>query len=191
MHENKFDPKKLKKLNDPGRLVDIPPDYIWKRLDVAEPGVVVEIGAGTAFFGVAFLPYAKGATIYSCDISDTMIQWVEENVRPEHPGIVALKTAETSVPLADGIADLVYMINLHHELDDPQKTIAEAFRLLKPGGAVFVVDWKKKEMPEGPPEKIRYRPETVREQLEQGGFRHLSVYDELPKHFLVVGKRGA
>jgi ubiquinone/menaquinone biosynthesis C-methylase UbiE len=191
MHENKFDPEKLQKLNDPQRLIDIPPDYIWSRLGIAKPDVMVEIGAGTAFFCLAFLRYAEAATIYACDVSEKMIQWVEENICPTHPNIITLKSGETTVPLADGIADLVYMINLHHELDAPDMTVREAFRLLKPGGAVFVVDWKRKDMPQGPPLTIRYVPEAVRGQLKRGGFGRVAVFEELPKHFLVVAKKVA
>ena len=191
MHDNKFDPKKLQKLNHPGRLIDIPPDTIWGRLDIDKPDVLVEIGAGTAFFSVAFLRYATAATLYACDISDRMIRWVKENICPKYPNIITLKTEETSVPLEDGIADLVYMINLHHELNSPATTVRESFRLLKPGGTIFIVDWKKKKMPEGPPLTIRYSPETVKEQLEDGGFGRVTMYDELAKHFLVVGKKAS
>jgi hypothetical protein len=60
---------------------------------------------------------------------------------------------------------------------------------LKPGGEIFIVDWKKKEMPEGPPEKIRCLPEKVKKELLKSGFSSVYIYNELPKHFLVVGKK--
>ena len=69
MKEKKFDPKKLKKLNDPQRLVDIPPEYILDKLDIDEPDVLVEIGSGTAFFSVAFLGHLNPSAMYACDIS--------------------------------------------------------------------------------------------------------------------------
>jgi len=60
---------------------------------------------------------------------------------------------------------------------------------LKPCGEIFIVDWKKKEMPEGPSEKIRCLPEQVKKDLESSGFSNVSIYNELPKHFLVVGEK--
>ncbi len=191
MNQNgKFDPKKLHKLNDPDRLIDIPPDYIWDRLDIEKetPEVLVEIGAGTAFFCRAFLEHAEGATIYACDVSDVMLDWVRENVVPVHPGIVPVKTGKDRVPLDDGIADLVYMINLHHELDTPSGTLAEAFRIMKPGAALFIADWKKKEMPDGPPEKIRCSAEKVKEQLINTGFQNVHIDNGLEKHFLITAQ---
>ena len=51
------------------------------------------------------------------------------------------------------------------------------------------MDWKKKEMPEGPPVKIRYLPEQVMEQLKNEGFNKLEIHNDLKKHFLVAGKK--
>ncbi|MGA9537072.1 MAG: class I SAM-dependent methyltransferase [Desulfobacterales bacterium] len=189
MNEKKFDPKKLQKLNNPQRLIDIPPEYICNKLDIKKPDVLVEIGAGTAFFSIAFLQYLKPSSMYACDISDIMINWVNENVLPKHPHIIPVKSEEHFVPLDDKIADLVFMINLHHELDNPLQTVEESYRILKPGGEIFIVDWKKEDMPEGPPEKIRSLPEQVKNELIKSGFSDVKIFNKLPKHFLVVGKK--
>ena len=189
MHEKKFDPKKLQKLNNPKRLVDIPPAYICSKLGLESSEVVVEIGAGTAFFSIAFLEALNPSTLYASDLSDTMIHWVEENVSPTYPQIIPVKNEEHSVPLDDGIADLVFMIALHHELEDSSQMLLEAYRMLKSGGTIFIVDWKKEDMPEGPPAAIRCVPEDVRDQLTASGFGDVAIYDALPKHFLVTGKK--
>ncbi|MBW1778833.1 MAG: class I SAM-dependent methyltransferase [Deltaproteobacteria bacterium] len=189
MSQNKFDPKKLEKLNDPRRLLDIRPQSVWNKLDMEKADVLVEIGAGTAFFSIAFFENVKPSTLYACDLSEVMINWVKENVSPKYHKIIPVKTEEHSVPLDDGIADVVYMINLHHELDHPSMTLDEAHRLLKPGGTLFIVDWKKKEMPEGPPVHIRCMPEHVSGQLVNAGFKNVDVFDEFKKHFLVIGKK--
>ena len=125
MSEKKFDPKKLYKLNNPDRVKDIPPEFIWNELHLEKPEVLVDIGAGTGFFSVHFLNLSKNGKNYSCDISDIMIEWMKENICPRYPGIIPLKMQESVVPLEDEIADLVYMINLHHELEEPEKILRE------------------------------------------------------------------
>ncbi|MBA3012979.1 MAG: class I SAM-dependent methyltransferase [Proteobacteria bacterium] len=187
MNEKKFNPEKLQKLNNPQRLVDIPPDYIWEKLHIKKPDIFVEIGAGTAFFSVAFFEKFKPSTLYACDLSGVMVNYIEKNVSLKYPNIIPVKTEENSVPLEDGIAGLVFMINLHHELDNPSRLVEEAYRLLKPDGQIFVVDWKKKDMPEGPPTLIRCLPEKVKEQMVRAGFKNISIHNELQKHFLVIG----
>ncbi len=189
MKNNKFDPKKLQKLNNPKRLIDIPPDYVWGKLKMEFPGVFVDLGTGTAFFSIAFLRRFNPSKIYACDSSEVMINWMEENVSPKYPNIVPIKTDEHSIPLNDEIADLVFMINLHHELDTPSLTIKESNRLLKAGGKVLIVDWKKEDMPEGPPVEIRYLPEQIEGQLINAGFKQIDIYNDLQKHFVIVGQK--
>lgn len=189
MHERKFNPKKLLRLNDPQRLRDIDPDYVLGKIKIQDPNVFVDIGAGTAFFSIAFLKHAKPSKIYACDISDVMVNWMKENVVPKHPNIVPVKTEEVSIPLDDGIADVVFMITLHHELGNPMMTLKEAYRILKPGGNIFIIDWKKENMTQGPPTHIRCLPEQVKEQLVNVGFDDVDFFEELPKHFLVVGEK--
>lgn len=189
MTNKKFDPKKLKKLNNPQRLKDIPPGYIQNRLNLEEPEVIVEIGAGTAFFSLALHNQLKSSKTYACDISDIMISWIKENITPEHPDIIPVKNSETSVPLDDGIADLVFMIALHHELDDPALILKESYRLLKPGGKIFIVDWKKEEMNQGPPADIRCLTEQIKDQLIRYQFKDIHIFNEMVKHFLVTGEK--
>ena len=180
----------LNKLNNPQRFEDIHPDYIWSKLNIDKANILVDIGAGTAFFSIAFMDLANPSKVYACDVSETMINWIKHNVVPKYPIIIPVKTEEDFIPLDDGIADLVFMINLHHELEYPIRTMEASHRILKPGGNIFIVDWKKEDMVEGPPTNIRYMPERVKEQLMNSGFRHINIYNELPKHFLVTGVKG-
>ncbi len=187
--EKKFDPTHLAKLNNPDRLKVIPPSYLWDKLNLMSAKTIVEIGAGTAFFSIAIIPYAKPSVIYACDISDKMVNWIKENVSPNYPEIVPIKTEEHSIPLNSGIADLVFMINLHHELEEALLTLKEANRLLKPGATLLIVDWKKKDMKEGPPLNIRCEPDCVKKQLKDAGFTDIELFDDIPTHFVLVARK--
>jgi SAM-dependent methyltransferase len=189
MDEKKFDPKKLKKLNDPDRLLDIPPDYIWNKLNLITSDILVDIGAGTGFFSIPFVGYTKNGKVFACDISEIMIEWMKNNICSKYPRIVPLKMEEQAVPLEDGLADLVFMINLHHELEAPMGILKESFRLLKGNGKIFIVDWKKEAMAQGPPHHLRYLPERVEHQLTEVGFEEVTIDNEMVKHFLVIARK--
>lgn len=189
MSNKKFDPKKLKKLNNPQRLKDIPVDYILDQVGLQHNDVFVEIGAGTAFFSIAFMRHAQPEKLYACDISALMLEWIEENVVPDYPGIYPVQTKEVAIPLDDAIADLVFMIHLHHELESPQNTLDEAYRLLKTEGKVLIIDWKKEDMDEGPPTHIRCRVEDVKKQMERSHFKDIRFSSDLEKHFWVIGRK--
>jgi len=192
MTEKKFDPKRLDKLNDPRRLSDLPPSLIWSRLNLAPPETIVDIGAGTGFFAKAFVPFLKkesdAGRVFACDISDTMLSWINEHICPEFPAIHPVKMTETAVPLADGTADLVYMINLHHELESPEAILGESHRLLTERGVLFLADWKKEDMSQGPPRHRRCRTADVADQVKQARFAGVRVFEDLPRHFLIVAQ---
>jgi len=185
---NRFDPKKLEKLNNPERLKDIPPEYIWRNLELHKVETLVDIGAGTGFFSLPFLELSGAKKVYACDISEEMINYLGESIIPDHPNIIPVRMSTESIPLETSSADLVFMITLHHELDNPAKNLLEARRLLKEGGKIFIVDWKKIEMKQGPPFGIRCRTEDVVKELQGAGFRNISIDESLEKFFLIIGE---
>jgi ubiquinone/menaquinone biosynthesis C-methylase UbiE len=186
----KFDPKSIDKLNNPERFVREDPDVIWKELGLREPRVLVDIGAGTGFFAIPFARKLTDGMVYACDLQDEMLAWLREHVPAEvRPAIELVRMEETRVPLGGGIADLVYMINLHHELEDRDAIMKEAHRLLKPGGMVMVIDWKKGETPSGPPQEIRVDEEEIARDIGRAGFRDVQRHPVLPYHNFVTGRR--
>lgn len=188
--DKKFDPKKLAKLNDPRRLEYLNPDIIWEKVALPDPSVLIDVGAGTGLFALIFSRKMKNGRVYACDVSDVMIFWMNENLPEESKGVVIpIKTEENFLPLPDDTADLVYMINLHHELDDPQKVLKESRRLLKKGGKVMVIDWKKELTPEGPPTEIRVTEEMIESHMRSAGFSKIAKYSVLPYHSFLIGSK--
>ncbi|MCF8335534.1 MAG: class I SAM-dependent methyltransferase [Bacteroidales bacterium] len=186
----KFDTEKLEKLNDPERLKDIPPEFIREKLAVEYPGTVVDVGAGTGFFSIRFALMQEVDRVYALDIADVMVEYMKKNVSPFYKTIEPMKMDESSLPLPDNLAGVIVMINLHHELHEPVKLLEECSRVLKPGGKLAIIDWKKKETEHGPPLEKRYGTELIREQLLEIPFQSIGIYDELPHHFLMVGENG-
>lgn len=186
----KFDPRSIDKLNNPERFQRENPDLIWKELALSGPRVLVDIGAGTGFFAAPFARKLASGTVYACDVQDEMLTWMKEHLPSDiRYGVVPMKMEESRVPLQGGIADLVYMVNLHHELDDRMAVLKEASRLLKPGGTVMVMDWKKEETPAGPPVEIRVTEEELIEDVKKAGFKEIKKHPVLPYHNFITGKK--
>jgi ubiquinone/menaquinone biosynthesis C-methylase UbiE len=192
MGHYKFDIAKLEKLNDPTRFESLPPDLFFAALNVPDgPSVVVEIGAGTGLFAGAIAERAPEATVYAVDIAEEAIDWMRTGRSGVAGGrIVPVLAEEARVPLDDSIADALYMINIHHELVDTAASYREAFRLLKPGGRLLVVDWAARITPKGPPHAVRATPSDLVECLEGTGFADVVVDDSrLPWHTVATAGR--
>ncbi len=182
---HKFNPKQIDKLTNPKRIQEHDPELIWRALNLDAPQVLVDIGAGTGFFAVPFSRLAPDATVYACDSSSTMVDWMRTNLCSQER-LHIIESAENQIPLEDNLADLVYMANLHHELENPFLMLKETKRLLKPGGMLLIIDWKAEEMDKGPRLDIRIPEQTVKSQLEQSGYQDITSYNLLTWHHMVT-----
>lgn len=188
MSHGQFDPAKLDKLNDPARLARMEPSRLWAAAGIAGPAVIVEIGAGTGVFAEAFAGFAPRATVYAVDTEPRMIGWMESNRAPKLGGrLVPVLASGARVPLPDGVADALFMIDLHHELEAPDATYAEAHRVLAPGRRVVVADWRRDDEPGGPPQEIRAGADAIAATLERAGFREVTTHEGPARHSLLTG----
>jgi SAM-dependent methyltransferase len=78
-----------------------------------------------------------------------------------------------NVPLPDGAADAVILHQVLHFLDDPAAAIAEAARLLKPGGKLLVVDFAPHELEflrdQSAHRRLGFAPEQIKRWLKDAG----------------------
>lgn len=106
------------------------------------PGdVVVDLGAGT---GLLTLPSAEqAAAVHAVDYSEPMLERIQTRARAAaldnvHSVIADLR----EVPLEDASADVVVSSYAFHHLPDSGKelALAEARRMLRPGGRLVICD---------------------------------------------------
>lgn len=63
----------------------------------------------------------------------------------------------------------------------------EVYKVLKPGGRMCIVDWKKKKMEIGPPLKIRFTKKRIGEVLRQTGYSQIKSLSPLLFHNAMIG----
>ena len=186
---HKFDISKLERMSDPERLVTQNPDAIWAVLaDRLIINTLVDIGVGIGFFAIPFARKIKRGKVYGCDLHPEMLKYLEAAIEKEGvDNVEPVLCGEVEVPLEDGVADVVMMVNLHHELDFRDRSLAECRRLLRAGGKVAVIDWKPIQTEHGPPLRIRIPPEQVRQELAAAGFQDPAEHDIMPNHYFLTG----
>lgn len=107
--------------------------------------LLVDLGTGTGrmleLFG------ARAVRALGFDVSHDMLAYARAKL--DHAGLAQVQARHGdlyNVPLPDGAADAVILHQVLHFLDDPAASIAEAARLLKPGGKLLVVDFAPHEL---------------------------------------------
>lgn len=186
----KFDPRMIHKLNDPKRFVREPIDKIWSWLELGLPATVVDLGAGSGFFTFPFSErLSVDSKIYACDISQDMLNYLQGRIPAgKREQIVPLLMQEEKLPVADNIADLVFLANVFHELDSPGIILDESKRVLKSKGKIAILEWKKEEMGFGPPMEIRWALEEIVRELKDHDFVILKEIAELPAHDFILAR---
>ncbi|MCA1727775.1 MAG: class I SAM-dependent methyltransferase, partial [Actinobacteria bacterium] len=113
-------------------------DRAARMLPLPSYGRVLEAGAGTGFFILNLWQAGIVREPHATDISPGMVAACMENGRRLGCDVRGQTADAENLPYPDGSFDLVVGHAFLHHLPDPQGFIQEAFRVLRPGGALFI-----------------------------------------------------
>jgi len=113
------------------RILSLGRDQAWRRQGVAHlpDGLILDLGAGT---GVAMSLFRPDQEVVALDPV-----WPMLSVNPATRRVVG---RGEHLPFADGVFDGIWSAFVFRNLDSVQMTLAEAARVLRPGGMLVVVD---------------------------------------------------
>lgn len=128
---------------DEMRALDLPAEQVEQALTGLLPegplGHVLDIGTGTGRLLELFGP--RATTGLGIDASATMLALARVRLaRPELAHCTVRQADMYALPLHDAAFDLVLLQMVLHYAEDPAAVLAEARRVLKPGGLLCVVD---------------------------------------------------
>ena len=130
-------------------------DEIISQLGIKERMVIADLGCGSGYFTI---PMARlmGNTgkVYAVDVLTAPLEAVQSQTKLY--GLVNVETVRANVEVVggtkipDGRADLVVLANILFQCPDRKAVLAEAKRLLAPGGRIAIIDWIPNNTPLGP-----------------------------------------
>jgi len=147
-------------------------------LRLAPPIVIADLGAGEGL--ISQLLARRARAVWCIDNSPRMVEVGTEFARKNGLSNLTYKLGDIEdVPLPDGSVDLAILSQaLHHALH-PQAAVQEAFRILRPGGQIVILDLKEHGF-----EKARelyadvwlgFRESTLHRFLTTAGFDHIEI----------------
>ena len=150
----------------------------------------VDIGSGEGFFSIlAAKKVGASGRVYAVDIDPTGIDKLKNTANKEKLTNITVKIGRAEETIfCEACADLVFFSMDLHDFDDPVKVLSNARKMIKPSGLLIDLDWKKQEMPFGPPERIRFSEKKVAELLESAGFSMDSSEAAGPYHYIITAK---
>ena len=151
---------------------------------------IMDIGSGTGYF--SFKLVEAGARVIAADVDERFQQYIR--IKRDSLGIPETTLSLRKIPYDDpelepGEVDKVIIVNTYHHIEDRKTYFSKVLTGLKPGGALIVIDYVKREIPVGPPSGMKMSSETVVEELRAAGFTEIETNTELlPYQYIIRAK---
>ena len=179
-----------KVFDDPARNVWQKPQEVVNLMEISGGMTVADLGAGTGFF-LGFLAAAVGpeGKVWGLDPEPNMVDYMKKKAAQADWKQVDAKIIPFDAPgLDDASTDRILIVDTWHHIEERGNYSKKLAAALKPGGAVFVVDFTM-DSPVGPHQEHRLAPEVVMEELEAGGFEVSLLEESLPNQYIVKGQK--
>jgi predicted methyltransferase len=164
-----------------------------KALDALElkPGMVVaDIGAGSGYYA-SRMAKRVGPTgrVYATDIQPGMIELLNRRITSEGLTNVTTVLGGMDDPkLPPNAIDLAIMVDVYHELQEPQIFLQRLKQAFKPGGRLVLLEFRKED-PQIPILEVhKMSVAEVKQETEAEGFVLDKVIETLPWQHIIVLK---
>jgi len=120
------------------------PGRSWKGiaealLKLLPPLVIADLGAGEGT--ISQLMAQRAEKVIAIDNSEKMVEFGSELAKKHGIANLEYRLGDLEhVPIPDGTVDLAFLSQALHHARHPERAIAEAWRILKPGGRIAILD---------------------------------------------------
>jgi ubiquinone/menaquinone biosynthesis C-methylase UbiE len=175
-------------LERPERENEEAPSKAIEALDLKPGMVVADIGAGSGYYA-SRMAKRVGPTgrVYATDIQAGMIALLERRIAAEGLANVTTVLGGVDDPkLPPKSIDLAIMVDVYHELQEPQIFLQRLKDTFKPGGRLVLVEFRKEDPKVPILEVHKMSVAEVKAEMEAEGFVIDKVIDILPWQHIIV-----
>ena len=154
-----------------------------------KPGMTVaEVGAGTGYVSLRMAQrVGPSGKVYANDLQPEMLTLLRQNASKK--GLHNVQTilgGEADPKLPAGQMDLIIMVDVYHELSQPQKMLRKIREALKPDGRLVLLEYRKEDpaIPILPDHKMSVADAKI--EVEAEGFHLGPVIETLPRQHILI-----
>ena len=177
------------------------PDLIVNEFNLSQGMSVADFGSGAGYFTALIAEkVGKEGKVYALDIMESALDSVREKARASN--LQNIEEIRTNLEvlggsgLTDQSQDMVLMANILFQSDKKADILREAKRVLKEGGSMVIIDWKKSQGTTfsgkqgfGPPDHLR-TDDTAMQSLAAGeGFTFEKSFNAGEFHYGLMFKK--
>jgi ubiquinone/menaquinone biosynthesis C-methylase UbiE len=167
------------------------PEAALDAMGIKKGMVVADVGAGVGYFTLR-LARRVGETgkVYANDIQPEMLARLQDRLDAEHITNVETVLGTQSDPkLPAAKLDLILMVDVYHELSQPQRMLGEMRKALKPDGRLVLIEYRKEDptIPIRPEHKMS--ASEVKAEVEAEGYRLVETLRALPRQSIFIFRK--
>lgn len=154
-----------------------------------KPGMVVaDIGAGSGYYASRMAKkVAPTGRVIATDIQPGMIAILERRIKSENlANVTAVLGAMDDPKLEANSIDMAIMVDVYHELQQPQVFLQRLKPAFKPGGRLVLLEFRKEDPKVPILEVHKMSVAEVKAELEAEGYVIDRVIDILPWQHIIV-----
>jgi ubiquinone/menaquinone biosynthesis C-methylase UbiE len=157
-------------------------------LDLKAGMVIADIGAGSGYYTSRMAKkVAPAGRVYATDIQPGMIAILERRIKAENLTNVTTVLGRMDDPsLPPQSIDLAIMVDVYHELQQPQLFLQRLKAAFKPGGRLVLLEFRKEDPKVPILEVHKMSVAEVKQELEAEGYALDRVIDVLPWQHIIV-----
>jgi ubiquinone/menaquinone biosynthesis C-methylase UbiE len=185
-----FDVGNKDRLLDDERRLALDPDRVIAALPLRPYQHVADIGCGPGYFTLPLAKYLYDGKLYAMDSKQEMLDACRERLsRYRFTNVEYALSSGGSIPLEPGSVDGVLMAFVLHETDDRQAFLSRAAGILKAGGWLALLEWKKKKTEQGPKVSARIDLEEAQAMLQEAGLRSYRAQDTNDDQYMIIARK--
>ena len=136
---------------------------------------IADFGSGNGFYPVAAAKLVGDqGTVYAVDVKPESLEATTSAAKHENlKNIYTLHhdLEQPGVPIEENSCDSVILAGIMHLSKVQKNVLRETYRILKSGGSIIVIEWKKEALPFGPNIANRIAEEEMQDLLTQAGLK--------------------
>jgi len=179
-------------LERPERVQEEDPERALNVLKIAKGSSVADVGAGSGYWTVKLAErVGPDGKVFSTDLQPQMLEILGRRLTAGGIANVTLVQGAVDDPKLPTVSvDLALMVDVYHELSQPQAMLRGLREALKPGGRLVLLEYRKEDP--SIPIKFEHKMSVAEAKLEveHEGFTLAEVNEALPwQHILIFKKQ--
>ncbi len=173
------------------RVERLQPELVVELLALPSDAVVADIGCGPGVFALPFARACPAGVVYAVDVEPRQLDALRARLLEEEVANVIPVLASYEDPhLPPGRADVIFVADTYHHLDERVAYLRVLAEGLAPGGRLVLLEYTPGDLPVGPPADHKVDPDARYLELELSGWELVKRFETHEYHDFEIWRRG-